>query len=204
MTTPDGTAVSEDVAAISKIFSEFFGRRLNLVDQRDEGISLNRARPDEVMEHGEGAEVLQDILPIAAAAPEGGFFDFAPLHVMTSASLAAIENAAQKPVSAARYRPNIMIESVSDTAFAENHWLDRSLQVGSAIICVIAPTPRCAVPMLAQNGEGLLKEAVSCVNRMNRIEFEALGPGLFPCLGAYARVVQPGTIRLGDQVVLLD
>ena len=91
--------------------SEWLGRKVKLIDVRPAGIELNRARPDEVMSEGVDATVTQDVLAIASAAPGGGFFDFAPLHVMTSASLDATRAAAPAAsIEAARYRPNIVIE----------------------------------------------------------------------------------------------
>ena len=184
--------------------SEWLGRRIRLIDVRPAGIELNRARPDEVMTDGVEATVTQDVLAIASAAPAGGFFDFAPLHLMTSASLDATRAAAPAAsIEAERYRPNIVIETPSSQMFAENQWVGRRLRIGAHVsIEVIAPTPRCAVPMLAQGSLPHSREAVAVVNRLNRIEFPPLGPGTFPCLGAYATVVATGPVKRGDQVVL--
>ena len=184
--------------------SEWLGRRIRLIDVRPAGIELNRARPDEVMTDGVEATVTQDVLAIASAAPAGGFFDFAPLHLMTSASLDATRAAAPAAsIEAERYRPNIVIETPSSQMFAENQWVGRRLRIGAHVsIEVIAPTPRCAVPMLAQGRLPHSREAVAVVNRLNKIEFPPLGPGTFPCLGAYATVVATGPVKCGDQVVL--
>lgn len=184
--------------------SEWLGRRIKLIDVRPAGIELNRARPDEVMTEGVEATVTQDVLAIASAAPAGGFFDFAPLHVMTSASLEATRAAAPAAsIRAERYRPNIVIETPSSEVFAENQWVGRRLRIGPHVsIEVIAPTPRCAVPMLAHGNLPHSREAVAVVNKLNRIEFPPLGPGTYPCLGAYATVVATGPVKCGDQVVL--
>jgi len=184
--------------------SEWLGRRIKLIDVRPAGIELNRARPDEVMTEGVDATVTQDVLAIASAAPAGGFFDFAPLHVMTSASLEATRAAAPAAsIEAERYRPNIVIETPSSEVFAENQWVGRRLRIGPHVsIEVIAPTPRCAVPMLAHGNLPHSREAVAVVNKLNRIEFPPLGPGTYPCLGAYATVVATGPVKCGDQVVL--
>lgn len=127
--------------------SEWLGRKVRLIDVRPAGIELNRARPDEVMTEGVDASVTQDVLAIASAAPGGGFFDFAPLHLMTSASLDATRAAAPAAsIEAARYRPNIVIETPAPQMFAENAWVGRRLRIGAHVsIEVIAPTPRCAV-----------------------------------------------------------
>jgi uncharacterized protein len=184
--------------------SEWLGRRIKLIDVRPAGIELNRARPDEVMTEGVEATVTQDVLAIASAAPAGGFFDFAPLHLMTSASLDATRAAAPAAsIQAERYRPNIVIETPSSEVFAENQWVGRRLRIGDHVsIEVIAPTPRCAVPMLAHGALPRSREAVAVVNKLNRIEFPPLGPGTYPCLGAYATVVATGPVKCGDQVVL--
>ena len=184
--------------------SEWLGRKVRLIDVRPAGIELNRARPDEVMTEGVDASVTQDVLAIASAAPGGGFFDFAPLHVMTSASLDATRAAAPAAsIEAARYRPNIVIETSSPQMFVENAWVGRRLRIGAHVsIEVIAPTPRCAVPMLVHGALPHSREAVAVVNALNRIEFPPLGPGTFPCLGAYATVVASGPVKRGDRVVL--
>jgi uncharacterized protein len=184
--------------------SEWLGRMIKLINVRPTGIELNRARPDEVMAEGMDATVTQDVLAIAAAAPDGGFFDFAPLHVMTSASLEAIRSAAPAAsIRAERYRPNIVIETPPSMVFGENKWIGRKLRIGQSVsLEVIAPTPRCAVPMLAHGALPQSREAVAAVNKLNKIEFPLLGPGTFPCLGAYAKVITTGAISCGDRVIL--
>jgi uncharacterized protein len=184
--------------------SKLLGREVRLINLRPAGIELNRARPDEVMTQGLDATVTHDLLAIAGAAPIGGFFDFAPLHLMTTASLDVIRAAApDASIEADRYRPNLVIETLPSMAFAENHWIGRQLRIGDSVrIEVIAPTPRCAVPMLVHGSLPYCREAVAGVNKLNQIEFPMLGPGTFPCLGAYATVLGTGPVHCGDQVVL--
>ncbi len=184
--------------------SGLIGKKIKLVNVRMAGIELNRARPDEVMADGFDAAVTQDVLAIGAAAPTGGFFDYAPIHLMTSASLDAVRSAAPAAsIDAARYRPNIMIETELSTAFGENMWIGRKLRIGQSVsLEVIAPTPRCAVPMLPHGNLPQSREAVSLLNTMNKIEFPLLGPGKFPCLGAYAAVLTSGAIRCGDPIMV--
>jgi len=184
--------------------SEWLGRQVKLIDVRPAGIELNRARPDEVLVSGVDAMVTQDVLAISKAAPTGGFFDFAPIHVMTTASLDAVRAAApDASISAERYRPNIVIETGAGMVFPENAWVGRRIRIGETVsLEVIAPTPRCAVPMLMHGRLPFSREAVAVVNQLNQVEFPMLGPGTFPCLGAYATVLAPGAVKCGDQVIL--
>ncbi|MDR3465816.1 MAG: MOSC domain-containing protein [Xanthobacteraceae bacterium] len=184
--------------------SRLLGRSVKLIETRPAGVELNRARPDEVLEQGMDEAVTQDVLAIGAAAPDGGFFDFAPIHLVTAASLDAISGfAPEASIAAERYRPNLVIETTSATAFAENQWVGRRIRIGRSVeLEIIAPTPRCAVPLLAHGDLPASPAAVSAVTRLNKVEFPLLGPGKFPCLGAYATVLSAGLIQRGDAVSL--
>ena len=185
--------------------SELLGRNVQLIETRPDGLALNRARPDEVLERGIDEAVTQDLLAIGAAAPDGGFFDFAPIHLMTATSLDAIcSYAPEASISAERYRPNLVIETTSSSrAFAENQWVGRRIQLGQSVkLEIIAPTPRCAVPLLSHGALPVSPAAVGAVNKLNRVEFPLLGPGQFPCLGAYAKVLSSGSVHRGDPVSL--
>ena len=185
--------------------SKLLGRDVKLIETKPNGAELNRARPDEVLERGIDEAVTQDLLAIGAAAPEGGFFDFAPIHLVNAASLDAISNLAPlASISAKRYRPNLVIETTScSRAFAENEWVGRRLHIGQSVeLEIIAPTPRCAVPLLSHGALPASSAAVSGVNKLNRVEFPLLGPGQYPCLGAYATVLSPGPVQRGDAVSL--
>ena len=182
--------------------SELLGRSVKLIETRPDGVALNRARPDEVLERGIDQAVTQDLLAMGAAAPDGGFFDFAPIHLMTATSLDAISSfVPEASISAERYRPNLVIETTSSPAFAENQWVGRRVQLGQSVrLEIIAPTPRCAVPLLSHGALPASPAAVGAVNKLNRVEFPLLGPGKFPCLGAYATVLSSGSIHRGDPV----
>ena len=186
--------------------SKLLGRDVELIETKPDGLELNRARPDEVLERGVDEAVTQDSLAIGAAAPDGGFFDFAPIHLMTATSLDAISSfAPEASISAERYRPNLVVETTSSMAFAENQWVGRRMLLGQSVkLEIIAPTPRCAVPMLSHGALPASPAAVGAVNKLNRVEFPLLGPGRFPCLGASATVLSSGVIQRGDPVSLDD
>jgi uncharacterized protein len=184
--------------------SGVLGRSVKLTETRPIGIELNRARPDEVLDRGMHEAVTQDVLAIGAAAPGGGFFDFAPVHLVTTASLAALSSAARDAtISVERYRPNLVIETADPTAFVENHWIGRRIRIGQTVeLEIIAPTPRCAVPMLSHGVLPASPPAVRTVNKLNRVEFPLLGQGRFPCLGVYATVLSSGHLQREDVITL--
>jgi hypothetical protein len=95
---------------------------------------------------------------------------------------------------ARRFRPNIVIGShFPEKNFAENDWLQRTLQVGEVALKVTKLCSRCVMTTLSQGDLpedlGVLRTAA----RYNRVH-----------VGAYASVVQGGRIRRGDSVMLLD
>ena len=184
--------------------SGVLGRSVKLTETKPIGIELNRARPDEVLDRGMHEPVTQDVLAIGAAAPGGGFFDFAPVHLVTTASLAALSSAApDATISVERYRPNLVIETAASTAFVETQWIGRRIRIGQFVeLEIIAPTPRCAVPMLSHGVLPASPSAVRTVNELNRVEFPLLGPGRFPCLGVYATVLSSGHLQRGDIITL--
>jgi MOSC domain-containing protein len=184
--------------------SGVLGRSVKLTETKPIGIELNRARPDEVLDRGMHEAVTQDVLAIGAAAPGGGFFDFAPVHLVTTASLAALSSAApDATISVERYRPNLVIETAASAAFVENQWIGRRIRIGQSVeLEIIAPTPRCAVPMLSHGVLPASPSALRTVNELNRVEFPLLGPGRFPCLGVYATVLSSGHLQRGDVITL--
>lgn len=207
ITLPNGDCVAADDPRADALLSEAIGRPVTLSGLRAPGASLERARPEEVLEKGvDAADVAADPLELAAAAPLGGFFDYAPVSILTSASLARVAEAVpDQPIALERYRPNIVIETPGLPPFAENDWRGRVLRIGPDLVLRLnIPTPRCAIPMLAYADIPAAPGAVAAVARLNRAEVPELGPGTFPCLGAFAIVVEPGEVRLGHAVRFED
>jgi uncharacterized protein YcbX len=178
------------------------GRPVRLISTRPEGATLERAVPEEVLADGAEADVAFTVNELGRAAPPGTFFDFAPVHVITEATLARLaELSPRGTVEAVRYWPNLVIRTDGEP-FAENGWAGRELWLGSGLrLKVLVPTPRCAVPTLAHGSLPRDPEALRVAARANRVE-PLPGLGLLPCVGAYAQVVRPGRIAVGDPVSL--
>ncbi|WP_081958245.1 MOSC domain-containing protein [Kitasatospora setae] len=187
ITAPDG-AVLDDAG-----LSALLGRPVRLIAERPPGAVLRRSVPEQVLAAGVGAEVDYTVQEFGSAAEPGSFFDFAPLHLVTTASLAG--------APAARYRPNLVIGH-DGRPYEENTWVGREISVGPTLrLRVIAPTPRCAVPTLAHGPLPADPEALRRIARENRV-VPLPGMAPLPCVGAYAEVVVPGEVGTGDAVTL--
>lgn len=106
------------------------------------------------------------------------------------------------PVEPARYRPNIVIQSPDDLEqFPETDWVGAALRIGDQVtLRVVLPTPRCAIPTLAQGELPPRPGALVAAIKRNRIDIEGFGNQ--PCAGVYATVLREGVVRRGDPVIL--
>lgn len=70
-----------------------------------------------------------------------------------------------------------------------------------ATVRVVAPTPRCAVPTLAQGTDlGDDPDVLRTAARLNRVP--VLDLGVLTCVGAYGAVHRGGHLRVGDPVAV--
>jgi hypothetical protein len=202
---PDGPSVLSTDEFVDKLLSDFLGEDVELRSHAPVGAKLERAVPEAVLAGGPAADVEVTMLEIAAAAPPRTFFDFAPLHLVTSASLEQV--GAGHPagrVEPTRYRPNVVVETAAGIgAFVENDWVGRRLHLGPEVIVeVLLPTPRCAVPTLPHGDLPHDPEALRVPMRENFVPVPLEGFGSEPCVGVYATVVKGGRMSPGDEVLL--
>ena len=200
ITLPDGQTVRSTDADVDGILSGLLDEPVTLTATPPAGASLDRAVPEAVLRDGVAAPVPATLIEIGAAAPPGTFVDFAPLHLITTATLDRIaELSPHRRADLERYRPNVVI-GTGGSGFTENDWLGRELRVGADLVLrVIARTPRCAIPTLAHVQLPRDTEALRVVARNNRISpLPDADPE--PCAGVYAEVLQPGRISTGDPV----
>lgn len=203
VTLADGTVRHAGDPALDDMLSDLTGRTVRLASVPPDGAELDRAQPAAVLAEGIDADVASDILVLGAGAPPGTFLDYAPVHLITSATLDAMSAAlpGEMPVEETRYRANVVIRSPAGSPeFAENDWIGGTLRIGGEVtLRVILQTPRCAVPMLAHGDLPARQGAIRAPAERNRVEIPGFGNQ--PCAGVYAEVLQQGTIRTGDRVV---
>ena len=92
-----------------------------------------------------------------------------------------------------RFRPNIVVATApGQQGFVENDWIGQTLAIGDEVrLWITGPCPRCVMTTLPQGDlpkdSGILRTAAQH-NAVN--------------VGVYASVINGGTIRRGDAVVL--
>lgn len=129
------------------------------------------------------------------------FVDVGILHVLTTSSLAALASAApDADLDVRRFRPSIVFDTGDAGGFAENDWAGRAVRVGDVELVLGEPTPRCVMTTVAQAGLDQDKDILQAIARDNRLTNEL---GSYACLGCYATVTRPGTIRVGDEITAL-
>jgi uncharacterized protein YcbX len=125
--------------------------------------------------------------------PRGTFFDGAIVHVITTATLEKLHDAYPKGrFEPQRFRPNILIATPEGThGFVEQSWIGKTVKIGEVQLTITGPCGRCVMTTLAQGDlpkdNGILRTAVQ-QNEGN--------------VGVYAIVVQDGTVKRGDRVLL--
>jgi hypothetical protein len=195
---PDGTAMASTDPGIHAALSEFLGHPVTLTATPPPDATLDRADPEQVLRDGIEAPVLVEIGHLGGAAPQGTFFDFAPLHLLTTSTLERIADLSPRgTVELERYRPNIVIRTAAP-GFAENDWTGRDLRIGSELtIRIVCRTPRCAIPTLEHGDLPRDVAALRVPAAHNRVSpLDDWGPQ--PCAGVYAQVLRPGRVEIGD------
>ena len=183
------------------MLSNFLGRQVSLVATPPESPSLEEYWPDiDGLAH---RETVTDET-IALGSPRGTFFDYAVVHLVTTATLARFQQLyPEGRFDARRFRPNIIVEPASgEEGFVENGWVGRTLAIGDEVrLTVTDPCARCVMTTLAQGDlpgdPGILRAAA----QHNRVNVPALGQPM-PSVGVYAAFVRGGAIRRGDPVRL--
>ncbi len=137
----------------------------------------------------------------AFAAP-GRHHDFAPIHVLTTRTLAQLR--ALRPGSdwdPRRFRANLLLDDGHEPAFSEDDLLGRDLHAGSGLTLAVGlPTPRCVVLGRAQDGLPADRGLLRAIGRHHSF---TLGPfGRHGCAGAYAEVRAPGRLRVGERLTV--
>lgn len=210
ITLPDGLATRSDAPDVDATLSRFIGRDVTLAAIAPEDAKLEEWWPDieglapaEHIESGriatgdEHEVVTQETMGLVS--PPGTFFDSAPLHLITDATLSELgRHHRSGHVDLRRFRPNLVVGGPGE-GFMENEWLDHTLRIGATVrVSVALPAPRCVMTTLGQPNLEVDRSILQIVAARNRVTVEGLGT--WSCAGIYATVVEDGTIAIGDQI----
>ena len=118
---------------------------------------------------------------------------------MTGAALVA--RAREGRFDVARFRPNVVVtQAHGDGVFAETAWIGTTLSTGPSLrLNVVMPTPRCVMTTLEQ---GAVTHDPAILRTIAEHSRAMVAPLLkeMPCVGVYALIERPGTIRVGDEL----
>lgn len=183
---PDGGFSVTSTADFAATLSAALGRSVALLTTPPPDAQLEEYWPD--MEELANRDVVTD-----EGMPQGTFFDLAVLHVLTTGTLDRLrELNPSSRFEPRRFRPNLIIDTGDEKGFVENSWIGKTIAIGPEVrIHVTGPCPRCVMTTLKQadlpQDPAILKTAA----RHNEVR-----------VGAYASVVQTGTIRVGDTLTV--
>jgi uncharacterized protein YcbX len=187
ITLPENAMITTEQSGIEETLSAALGREVTLSTSAPKAPTLEEYWPDvEGLDHRE--TVTEEGMP-----PET-FFDFAVVHVLTTATIDRLrELYPEGRFEVRRFRPNILVEPASDErTFIENSWIGRTLALGDEVrLNISGPCPRCVMTTLPQGDlpkdVGILRTAA----QHNEAH-----------VGVYASVLKGGMVRRGDAVRL--
>ena len=119
-------------------------------------------------------------------------FDAGALHVITTATLAAISRAASRPVEVERLRPN-MVLAVDGPAFSEDDWVGTDLRIGNVLLHASKRTERCVMVNQVQAHIPARRDVLKTIGTLNEVN-----------AGVYVDVLTRGTVSVGDEIVIVD
>jgi len=176
LTLPTGELVAAEATNGVSTEVEVYGRRLrgSIVD-------------------GPFADALSDLagrsLTLVERADGAWATDSRPATLVSGASVALLDGDGR------RFRMLLELDGLE--ALEEERWRGRRTRIGEAVLLVGEPTPRCAVPSASPDTGVRDRNALRELDeKRGRVEGEI-------CLGVYAEVLEPGTVRVGDRVELL-
>jgi len=200
ITLPDSRTIHAQDPDASAVLSAVLGRPVVLAraqsDQRSEA-EIDPATvfgdvPVETVKPGFTAATIPD----SFALPPGTFFDAASIHILASGTLAHLRTLTgdDAQLDPRRFRPNIVVETTPGVeGFLEDDWLEGTLEVGESVqIVQMRAALRCVMTTHRQAdlGRDLRILRTAAQHHHNQV-------------GVWAAIGAPGTVRVGDPVVLV-
>jgi len=207
ITLPDGETISGADPDVSTKISAAIGDAVNLSplmpeDELEHYLRDPSAMGDEAALRAVFARLPDEPLPNLLAygddvlkfeSPPGTHFDAFPLLLMSQAGMDAVQaRNADSLVDVRRFRPNLLIDGPGE-GHIEADWVGKTVRLGEAVLKMEILCPRCV--MTTHPFQDLPKDPAI----MRSVVQETGGD-----LGINASVLEAGTVRLGDELVVID
>jgi hypothetical protein len=201
ITLPNGAEIRADDPDAAASLSRLLGRKAELQTRA----ASNPILEEFWLEGGPDGRPVTDE-PIAQGSPPGTFFDYAVIHLVTTATLERLSQLyPEGRFDPRRFRPNVLVAvGKGESGFIENGWVGKTVAIGDSVrLALTDPCPRCVMTTLAQEDlpadPGILRTAA---RHNSLVGGEARGPdGAYPAsVGVYAKVLVEGVVRRGDPV----
>jgi uncharacterized protein len=183
LTFPDGRVVEDEVRTTEPIVTDMYGRAVHghVVD-------------------GPFAEALEAFTerPVRVIRTDGGgCWSEHQATLVTDGSLAELARRLEvETLDARRFR--MLIELSGGAAHEEDTWVGGRIALGTAVLRISAPVPRCA--MTTHDPATGLRD----LDTLRAIKaYRGLRDGKHLDFGVWGEVEQPGRVRLGDEVRVL-
>ena len=185
MTFPDGTVVEDDVRPTEPVITRMYGRIVlgHLVDGPWAGALGPLA--------GRRVRLVRTNQP-------GGTREKHPATLITDGSLDLLgAHLGSGPVDGRRFR--MLIELEGGGAHEEDRWIGRRVELGETVMLISKPVARCAITTQDPDSGKRDLDTLRTI-----ISYRGLRDGENVDFGVYGEVEQPGRIRVGDAVRVLD
>lgn len=127
------------------------------------------------------------------ATPPGSYVDAYPIHIVSLQGMRALSERLGEPVSAARFRPNFVVDLPhAQGEFPEHGLVGSRIRLGEVVMEVKGAAFRCGMTSHAQSSE------LPKLPRLTKEIYHRLDSKF----GVYAEVVRTGVVRVGDSVVI--
>jgi uncharacterized protein len=181
LTFPDGTVVEDAVALGGPVVTDFWGHRVS-------GHTVLGPWADAL------AAFAGKALRLVKADEPGGGLDAEPVTLVSEASVEELGRKAERDrVDGRRFR--MLVDLADCSPHEEDSWVGQPVRLGKALLEVLGPVPRCATTT-RDPGSGIRD-----FDALRAIEaYRGRRDGKKIDFGVYARVIEPGRVRVGDPV----
>jgi uncharacterized protein len=196
VTVPGGEPLEAGAPEADAAVSDWLGRPVRITRSAPQQLKRHHWWPDEpgmIPEWAADAEPGGDAVVDARPSTDGRFFDFGPMHLVTTGALERLGAEHGEAVDPIRFRPNLILDLPADPEPGQR------IAIGADVVLRVAvPTPRCVIPSLAHGEAAADRALLGTLARHHRVDVPDFGRAT--CFGFYAAVVATGTVKTGDDV----